>query len=156
MQDNQATIQQTKETPPAGLDAARHEASQRAAQQAEVLKETVFAAMMADAIGFERLFDGRTYKAYLDRLLTDSGNPRDPIARMMIEQLAMAHFRVGQLHVRAASAEGIEALKILTTATARLLGEFRRTALALATIRGQLPDERGTGTTRFKLLRSAT
>jgi hypothetical protein len=112
------------------------------AQAAEVLHEQMFAALMADALGYDEPFDGQAAQAYLECLLEDAGNPRDPIERMMVEQLAVAHFRIAQLHVRAQKAQGVEAAKLYTAAAARLLGEFRRTALALRPYRGRLPEDR--------------
>ena len=128
--------------PPPGLDADRHAAAQRAAFQADMLRQTVFPALMADAIGYDQLFDGRAYKVYLERLLADAGNPTDPVEVMLLEQLALAHLRIGQMHVTAGRAQGLEATKILNGAASRLLGEFRRTALALRAYRGRVPKRK--------------
>jgi hypothetical protein len=132
-------VASSAEGPPPGLDAARHAAGQRAAHQAEVLRESVFAASMAAALAHDKLFDPASYQVYLQRLMADSGDPPDPVERMMLEQLALAHFRVAALHVRAGRAEGLEATKILSAAAARLLGEFRRTALAFKVYRSGAP-----------------
>jgi hypothetical protein len=128
--------------PAPGLDDARHVAGQRTAQAAQVLREQMFAALMADALGYNDPFDGPAAQAYLQHLLEDAGHPRDPIERMMVEQLAVAHFRIVQLHVRAQKAHGVEAAKLYNAAAARLLGEFRRTALGLRAYRGRLPEDR--------------
>jgi hypothetical protein len=128
--------------PAPGLDDARHVAGQRTAQAAQVLREQLFAALMADALGYDDPFDGPAARAYLERLCEDAGNPRDPIERMMVEQLAVAHFRIVQLHVRAQKAQGVEAAKLYNGAAARLLGEFRRTALGLRAYRSRLPEDR--------------
>ena len=62
----------------------------------------------------------------------------------MLEQLALAHFRVGHLHLGAAQAEHVEAVKAYSSAAAAAGAEFRRTALALCTYRGALsPGGRG-------------
>jgi hypothetical protein len=61
---------------------------------------------------------------------------------MMIEQLVMAHFRVAQLHVDAGYCKGAEGMKLYTAAAARLLGEFRRTALALQAYGTTTPERR--------------
>src|SRR5262245_45301212 len=111
-----------------GLDEARHAAAQKAAQQADALREVLFAGLMADALGLNTLFDGHAIKVYLERLLEEAGRPHDPVERMMLEQLAVAHFRIAQLHVGAGQAKGAEAVKLYNAAAARLLGEFRRTA----------------------------
>src|SRR5262245_40142078 len=70
--------------PPPGLDEARHATAQRAAQQADALREALFPGLMADALGLNSLFDGHALKVYLERLLEEAGNPRDPIERMML------------------------------------------------------------------------
>jgi hypothetical protein len=75
------------------------------------------------------------YKLYRDGLLADCGNPTDPIEIMVIEQLALAHFNMGLLQCRAANATQVEATNVYASAAARLMGEFRRSALALQAYR---------------------
>ena len=94
---------------------------------------------MASALGLDNLFESKAYKVYLERLIEDAGSPTDPIERMLLEQLALAHFRIGQFHVNAGLAEGIEAVKIYNSVAARMLGEFRRTALALRVYQADVP-----------------
>ena len=126
--------------PPPGLDAGRHDAAQKVWQQTEVMRQTLFPALMADALGYENVFDGRAYKLYLEQLIQEAGTPNDPIERMLLEQLALAHFRIGQLQVSAGRSKGTEATKIYNSAACRLLGEFRRTALALRVFRSRVPE----------------
>lgn len=121
--------------PPLGLDPTRHAAAQTVAYQADVLREVVFPGLMSSALALDGVVDGPAYRVYLARLLADAGSPADPVERMLLEQLAVAHFRVGQLHARAGRADGVEATRVLTAAAARLLGEFRRNALALRAYR---------------------
>jgi hypothetical protein len=54
---------------------------------------------------------------------------------MLLEQLVLAHLRSAQLQAQAGMAEGMEAIKLYNSAAARLLSEFRQTALALAVYR---------------------
>jgi hypothetical protein len=70
-------------------------------------------------------------KVFLNSFLRDAGSPTDPIEIILLEQLALAHFRLGQLHVRADAASDPDRLKILNAAAVRLLGELRRLALAI-------------------------
>src|SRR5437868_5927610 len=56
-------------TPPPGLDAAQHTGAQRAAQQAEVVRQMLFPVLMGDALGYENFIDSRGYKVYLDHLI---------------------------------------------------------------------------------------
>ena len=53
----------------------------------------------------------------------------------------MAHHAIGCLYVRAATAETLDQAKLYNAAAARLLGEFRRTVLALKKYR----EHRGGG-----------
>jgi hypothetical protein len=105
------------------------------------MRETFFPALMADALRCG-LFDSAAYKIYLERFLEDAGKPADPVERMMLEQLALAHLRLGQLHGQAGHSKNLDAAKVYNSATARLWGEFRRTALALRVYRGSVPDGR--------------
>ena len=75
------------------------------------------------------------YKTYAVQLLQEAGSPSDPIERMLLEQLALAHHNVGRLHIEAARAEGLEQAKLFNSAAARLMSEFRHSALALKTYR---------------------
>ena len=120
---------------PPGLDAARHAAAQRTSHQAEVLREGAFSALMATALNLDKYFDTGAYRVYLAGVMHDLGDPKDPIERMLIEQLCLAHFRVAQLHGAAGQASGLEGTKLLNTVAARMLGEMRRTALSLKAYR---------------------
>jgi hypothetical protein len=128
--------------PAAGLDAAQHAAAQRAAHQAEGLRACVIPAMMASAFPALAQFSAAGFKVYLEKTLADLGNPSDPVERMMIEQLVLAHFRIAQIHVDAGYVKGAEGMKLYTAAAARLLGEFRRTALALRAYGTTTPESR--------------
>ncbi|VTT99523.1 unnamed protein product [Gemmataceae bacterium] len=121
--------------PPAGLNEAHQAAVQRSAHGGEVLREGLFATFMATALNLDKFFDARAYRIYLANVLRDLGDPKDPIERMLIEQLCLAHFRVAQLHGAAGQANGLEGTKLLNTVTARMLGEMRRTALSLKAYR---------------------
>jgi hypothetical protein len=121
--------------PPAGLDETRHAAAQRAAHGGEVLREGVFSALMATSLALDKFFDTNAYRVYLAGVMRDLGDPKDPIERMLIEQLCLAHFRVAQLHGAAGQANGLEGMKLLNTVAARMLGEMRRTALSLKAYR---------------------
>jgi hypothetical protein len=56
---------------------------------------------------------------------------------VMIEQLTMAPYRAAQLQTQAAETKSLEAAQVFNTAAARLLAEFRKTALALQTDRAK-------------------
>lgn len=139
---------ESKEPPPPGLDEQRHAAAQQAARQAEALRRGFIASCMAEAMGLNNTISVAGYQAHLDRLIKEAGDPKDPIEVMMIEQLVLAHFRIAALQVDAAQAKSTEATKILTAAAARLLGEFRRTALGLRVYQDRAPGDNGAGDTK--------
>jgi hypothetical protein len=94
---------------------------------------------MAAASGLESQFGGHGFQRYLENLLHEAGDPSDPIQRMLIEQAALAHFCIGRLQGYAARAEGAENIKVCNAAAARLLSEFRRTAVAIREYRDHEP-----------------
>lgn len=50
---------------------------------------------------------------------------------MLIEQMILAHHRLVNLQRKADEASTLEAIKVLNAAVVRLMGEFRRCALAI-------------------------
>jgi hypothetical protein len=138
-----ATPEKDQTRPPPGAAEARHKARQRADQQAEALREIFIPECMASALGMGAETDGKldnlTYRAYLDQFLRDSGNPRDAVERALVEQIAFVNLRLGQLHLQSANSKSTEAAKVYHSATARLLGEFRRMTLTLQEYRQRTP-----------------
>ena len=80
-------------------------------------------------------------KAYFNTVLGEAGDPADPVERMMVEQLLLAHHRLAHLYTQADLAQTPEFARVLHGAANRLLGEFRRLALALRIYR-QPPSSR--------------
>jgi hypothetical protein len=110
--------------------------------------------MMASALNLDRFFDSNAYRIYLASVMRDLGDPKDPIERMLVEQLCLAHFRVAQLHGAAGQAHGLEGIKLLNSVAARMLGELRRTALSLKAYRTTAaPTQHRTD--QLKLLKAA-
>jgi hypothetical protein len=77
--------------------------------------------------------DIEAWKLYVDDFLKQLGltGAAGPVARMMGVQLALCHFAVARLHVRAATRTSPQEVVAYHAAVARLMTEFRRTALAL-------------------------
>ena len=105
-----------------------------AVSRAKTLKEGVFASQVVSTLRLPGSIDTVAVRIFLEDLLARSGSPDDPVEVMLLKQIALANFRLGDLHALAADAKG-EAAKLLNGATARLLGEFRRMILSLATYR---------------------
>ena len=119
----------------AKLTVQQRAAMAKAERQADIIQDAAFPASMAAAIPLGSQVGASGFKIYLDRLLEDAGSPTDPIEKMMIEQLALAHHRIAQLHVQADSAETVDAKKVYAAAAVRLTGEFRRLGLAIRVYR---------------------
>jgi hypothetical protein len=65
------------------------------------------------------------------RALDDAGAGDDPVRAMLLEHLCLAHFRIAQIYGDAQHAKTPEAARTSSSAAARLLCKFRRTALGL-------------------------
>ena len=76
---------------------------------------------------------------YLGDIMHETGSAADPVEQMLLEQLSLAHHAIGHLHVRAGTSQTAEAAEAYAGAAARLLAEFRRTALALKAYRETPP-----------------
>ena len=103
----------------------------RVQHKANIIRTLAFPAAMASAIPMAKDIGSAAFKVYQDGLLQEAGSPSDPVERMLLEQLTLAHHRVAQLHAQAEQATSIEATKVYMTAAGRLTGEVRRLALAI-------------------------
>jgi len=74
-------------------------------------------------------------RLYLDQMLQEADGARDPIERILIEQVAMAHHRIAQLHAQASTAKVPESSLQYTAFAARLLSELRQTVTVLQAYR---------------------
>jgi hypothetical protein len=102
------------------------------AREAAIIRDLVFPACMAASLGLsEQTATASGFKVFLDKLKEDAGAGDDPIVAMLLEQLALAHLRIADLHSKAQEARQLEAVAVYSSAAARLTGEFRRCALAL-------------------------
>ena len=123
------------------------------AQQLETLEEKL-APFQGVALGIEHLSAGLVlatceqsalkdkplaFQAYHDNILQKCGQPTDPIEVMLIEQEMWAHMAIGRLYVTAGGANDANALGIFAAAIARMMAEFRRTALALKQYKTSAP-----------------
>lgn len=131
-------------TEPAGSPPQTDDGLQR---QVQIVEKALPAVHMATIAGksLKQEVSVLGYLEYLSRLLAASGNPADPIERMMCEQLAFAHCRIGQLHANAACATSAQLEVAYTLAAAKLMAESRKTSLALKEYRtASLPKVSGT------------
>jgi hypothetical protein len=105
---------------------------------ANAIRRGLLPAMMATFIerlpGFGNVY---AWRRYLDDLMRDAGDPRDPVEIMLLEQMNVCHLRAIQLQSQAAQAKGNEVFERYSTAAVRLATEVRKIALTLSTYRGR-------------------
>jgi hypothetical protein len=102
------------------------------------LRKDFFSQVVQTTMGaFSQFYDMHTFQRYRDNLLADCGNPTNPIEVMIIEQLAMAHFNATllQCYGMDRKTNSVDDAAVYLAAAARLMGEFRRSALALQAFR---------------------
>ena len=92
-----------------------------AEQQASILWNCIVPSLMTRALGVEESIQPMGCRFLLDRLVDNAGGSEDSIEVMLMEQLAMAHYRVAQLQAQAAEAKSLSAVRVLNTAATRLL-----------------------------------
>lgn len=75
-----------------------------------------------------RVLSSTAFQRYFEQLYAQiSGSKfKDPIHRMMIEQLAVAHHVIGRLMIDSGNCKDSESLRTQVTLAVQLMGEFRR------------------------------
>ena len=112
------------------------------AAQAEHLRDIMSPVALYGSMGGSHgnMLGPDAYTKYLRDLVADCGAPRDPIERMLIEQLILAHANIGRLYVKSGIAGQHEESVAYAAAAGRLTGEFRRLSLALTEYRSRAID----------------
>jgi hypothetical protein len=101
----------------------------KAVREATIVRDYLFPTQLATLVGEQFRWPG--LRVFVNSIMNEAGNPADPVERMMLEQLIMAHQRLCKLHVQADAAKTPESQKVLNTAATRLMGEVRRMALSI-------------------------
>jgi hypothetical protein len=113
------------------------------ARHAAFIEDGLFASIMASAIrSCARQLHPNAIARHLKIFVREFGADKDPLLKLMVQQLLLLHYRVATVHFDAAEAKQPEAAKLYNGAAARLLAEFRRLTLAIQAYRGQ---EKGPG-----------
>jgi hypothetical protein len=99
--------------------------------QAEVVRRYLLPAVLSQVGINLTIVSSAGYLTFVESILRDSGNPTDPLERMLIEQLVLCHVRLQALYVRAAEAQTLEAAEVYNAMCVRLAGEFRKLTLAV-------------------------
>jgi hypothetical protein len=96
-------------------------------RQADILRRVIYPSLMATAFKFDRLVGPSAFRLYLDQMRADTGNSNDPMEEILLEQVALAHFRAGQLVSMAGGADSLEAIDMYNRGATRLMAEVRKT-----------------------------
>lgn len=137
----QARAKTTADSRSQPVNVSREAAMANAEAEGNMIREVLFAASMASAIPFSELVSPAGYKAYIDRFVAEAGDPDDPIERLMVQQILLAHHRIAQLHVQAAAARTPDEAKAYGAVAVRLTSEFRRLCLSLQEYRQPAPPK---------------
>ncbi len=75
-----------------------------------------------------RCLSHRAFQKYFDELYEqiEGSEAKDPLHRMMIEQLTVAHHVIGRLMINSANCKDAEILRTQIMLASQLMGEFRR------------------------------
>lgn len=126
-----ATPSQTRTAIPTPPATFTQEPTYSPTAQAAIIKNTLFASLMTTAVGDYEMFTAAAFEAFIKELIREYGNSGDRLEQMQIEQLALAHYRIADLHAQAAGAKDARAVEAYTGAATRLMAEFRRQVMAI-------------------------
>ena len=124
---------------PSALNASPLSAAEKAQRLRDLGPAVYLYGASASLLG--EAIDIATWRIWLDGFLKELGSPADPVVKLMAEQLALAHFAIANLHVRASHRLSPAEVAAYHVAIGRLMAEFRRSAVALRVYR-QRPTDR--------------
>ena len=104
---------------PPDPDLAFEERKRLMLHQSATTKDMVVPAALSQIYGSD-LLHATGARIYVNTIMEDAGRPTDPIERILIEQLLLAHHRLARLHVRAEGLTNPEHIKVMNAAVTRL------------------------------------
>ena len=127
-------------TPPApgGAGSAAKPPPMQPRCSAVTIRDALIPAMMKLAAGGHPEIDGATFRTYRDAMVQE-GDSRDVLEQTLLEQVALAHMASFHLQAKAGMASTAEGAGIYATAAAKLMGEIRRTIVAVKELRSPPP-----------------
>ncbi|MEI7687159.1 MAG: hypothetical protein WCL32_19245, partial [Planctomycetota bacterium] len=117
----------------------------RMRRESAILGNAVFPISILHALRLDGDITLTAARIFLAQFRHDAGEPADAIEKLLVDQLALAHLRVGQLHADVEATSQVEFKKLYLVAAVRLLGEISKTVNSLiayrASIRGNDPKQ---------------
>jgi hypothetical protein len=98
------------------------------------IRDALIPSLLQLASGAGKEIDGPTFKAYRNALVKEAGS-QDILEQFMLESVAVAHLASFHLLASAGVADTAEAAAIYAGVAAKLLGEVRRTIVAIKALR---------------------
>lgn len=126
-------------------------------REVRILEELVVSNYLASGVGepLKSMAGPAAWKILSERFLERCGRPSDPVEVILLEQLLLAHHSAGMLHVTANRAKTADQAGHYFAATARLVAELRRLALALKSYRERPTSTPATPAKRTRKARPA-
>jgi hypothetical protein len=84
------------------------------------------------------MLDAQTFRAYRDAMVREFGS-RNLLEQTLIEQIVLAHLATFQLQASAGLAKTADEAGVYAATAAKLMGEIRRTIVALNELRSPAP-----------------
>jgi hypothetical protein len=144
---------ETEEAPPAAELLKRHEVIQRWNKQAAVLENVFFPAQMLESFSLGDSIDVASARLFLIRFRTEAGEPRDAIEKLLMDQLIVAHLKIGELYSLAATVPQLDFKALYTSAATRLLSTICQVVATLAAYRKSTGRRRTRGPNRGQAAR---
>jgi hypothetical protein len=104
-------------------------------RQTSVLQNVLFASQARASLSLDGTASISSFRVFFARFWSEAGSPRDPVEKLLLEQLAVAHLKVGELYALAAAVKALEFKQLYGNAAVRLLGMVCQLVGTLATYR---------------------
>ena len=87
--------------------------------------------------------DASICQKYIGDLLKAAGDPQDPVERLVLESVALAHHCAGNWSMRAATSKNTADAVAFGNLAVKMYGEFRRMSLAVKEYRAPVANKLG-------------
>jgi hypothetical protein len=104
-------------------------------RQAAVLENVFFPAQVLAALGLDDKASISAARLFLARFREEAGQAGDAVEKVLLDQLIVAHLKIGELYALGAQATRLEFKQLYGNAAARLLGAVCQLVSTLAAYR---------------------
>lgn len=147
-------VVETSASPPAILAADPTEAPPRPAhddpavlaivnRQANLLESVFFPEQIIGALSLGDCTSATAVRMFLIRFREEAGTPQDAVEKVLIDQLAVAHLKIGELFALSAGASNLHFKQLYVDAATRLLGTICKLVDTLTEYRTSMRSGRG-------------